>query len=243
MDRITIALLAGVASMGIMSSAVAADLIIEEAPVVGVVDVSGSWEGPYVGGFIGYGFSDADQTGPNPPAGPYPDDGVDIELSGFVVGVTAGADFYITDGVVAGIVGDLAWSDIGGEYESTVFPGSLYDGTTHDINWTGSLRGRLGFDGGAFLPYLTAGLAVANATRVSGFDGPGDPLEASATHIGWTVGAGVEFAVTEDVSVDLLYRYSDYGTETYEWEDNPGVDNPEVGLTVHTVSVGLNWRF
>ncbi len=43
-----------------MSSACAADLIIEEVPVVGVVDVSSSWEGPYIGGFVGWASGEAD---------------------------------------------------------------------------------------------------------------------------------------------------------------------------------------
>ena len=42
MKRITIALLATVASAGLLSSAYAADLIVDEPAPVGVVDVSGS---------------------------------------------------------------------------------------------------------------------------------------------------------------------------------------------------------
>ena len=46
----------------------------------------------------------------------------------------------------------------------------------------------LGFDGGMFMPYLTAGLAVANATHLADIgDGEG-----TATHVGGTVGAGVK---------------------------------------------------
>ena len=56
---------------------------------------------------------------------------------------------------------------------------------------------------------------------------------------GWTVGAGVEFAATEDLSVDLQYRYSDYGDADYTF----GIFTNSLGLTSHQVTVGLNWGF
>lgn len=237
MKRYTLALLAGLAGMGVMSSVSAADLIIEDVPVVGVVDVSSSWEGPYIGIFGGWASGTADMT--DPLAGPCSAgdlEGCDVDLSGWLVGLKAGANFAVTDGVIAGIVGDIAWADISG---SDVFPAPV-DESINSIDWVASVRGVLGFDGGAFMPYLTGGLAVANATHYSDF---ADPFidEVSNTHIGWTVGAGVDFAVTEDVSVNLEYRYSDYGSQEYDHETP--VDPPEFALTTHQVTVGLNWQF
>lgn len=210
MKRITIALLATVASAGLLSSAYAADLIVDEPAPVGVVDVSGSWDGVFVGAFVGYGAG----TG-------FEDDALDgdvdfeYDLAGWLAGVNIGANFTVGSGIVAGVVGDIAWSGI-------------TDDDLVDVNWTGSLRGRLGFDGGAFLPYLTAGLAVANVN----FDGE------EQTHLGWTVGAGVEFAVADNLSVDLLYRYSDYEELEYFAPAGDGFS-----LNTHQVTVGLNWRF
>ncbi|RYE50985.1 MAG: porin family protein, partial [Hyphomicrobiales bacterium] len=116
----------------------------------------------------------------------------------------------------------LAWSNLG-------FEDGGYDVS---VDWTGSVRGKLGFDGGSFLPYLTAGIAFAGATVD---DGAGD----SQTHIGWTVGAGVEFAATENMSIDLGYRYSDYGDQTY----NIGFGDYDVDFQTHQVTLGLNWKF
>ncbi|CAN7619066.1 porin family protein [Devosia sp. LjRoot16] len=231
MKHITTILLATVAAAGLMSSAYAADLIIEEPAEVGVVDVSGSWDGAFIGGFIGAGWGTADHTAAGG-VGPVPVGGNDIDLSGWLLGVDAGFNATVGSGIVIGVVGDIAWADIGGEIE-----GGAFDGTTHTIDWTGSLRGRLGFDGGAFLPYLTAGLAVAHAERFSPLFGG---IEADATHVGWTVGAGVEFAVSEELSIDLLYRYSDYGAQTYDF--SAGTD-PEIDLSTHTIQAGLHWNF
>ena len=218
MKTILAAALASVSLLAI-APAMAADLIIQE-PVYspGVVNVSGNWEGVYLGAFIGgaSGTASTDEAVPF-----FEDDSLDI--SGWMVGVNAGANFYITDGIVGGIVGDIAWSDISGDVD-------YFDDTYgFDINWQGSLRGKLGFDGGAFMPYVTGGLAFANGTM----DFDGDSY--SNTHIGWTVGAGVEIAATEDLSIDILYRYSDFGTKDY--------DGLEIGVTQHAVTAGLNWKF
>lgn len=206
MNRFAIALLAGVAGVSVMSSAFAADLIINEpAPAVGVVQASGNWDGLFIGAFGGFASGNVDDTT------------VDLyDIEGWLVGAAIGANFTVTDGVVAGIVADLAWSDVNTETDLA---------TELAVDWVGSVRGRLGIDGGAFLPYLTAGLAVAGA----------DVNGETNTHIGWTAGAGVEFAATEDLSIDLQYRYSDYGAQTYLTGDH--------AFQTHQVTVGLNWKF
>lgn len=204
MNRFVIALLSGVAGLALVSGAQAADLIIDE-PAAGVVEVaSGNWDGLYVGAFVG-GLGGTFDVNVAP---------VEWDVSGWLAGVNLGANFTVADGIVVGVVGDVAWTNA----ESDIAPLS--------IDWTGSLRGRVGFDAGSFLPYLTAGLAVAG----------GDVNGTSETHVGWTVGAGVEFAVADNISIDLLYRYSDYGRVEYF----PGT---EYGITAHAVTVGLNFKF
>lgn len=203
MNRFVIALLSGVAGLALVSGAQAADLIIDE-PAAGVVEVaSGNWDGLYVGAFVGgLGGTFEDESS------------AEFDVSGWLAGVNLGANFTVADGIVLGVVGDVAWSNAENQ-----------DDLEFAIDWNASLRGRLGFDGGSFLPYLTAGLAVAG----------GEVLGVSETHVGWTVGAGVEFAVADNISVDLLYRYSDYGTTDYGFQ--------EFDLTSHAVTVGLNFKF
>jgi len=222
MKHITLTLLAGVATFGFASAGQAADLIINEpAPIVqGVVDSTGGWDGVYIGAFAGYGWGTVtDDT-------PLLFTDVDTDLTGWQIGATVGANFTVSEAIVAGIAADLAWNNLSGE--DTAVPG-----ITYDANWSGSIRGRLGFDGGAFLPYVTAGLAFANATVNDGTD------TADATHIGWTAGAGVEIAVADNVSLDLQYRYTDYGSQDY---DLPTAPLP-LSLTSHAVTAGVNFKF
>ena len=231
MNRIAIALLAGVASVSMVSAVSAADLIISEpAPMVPVSYTAASnWDGIFVGAFAGYGWGtlsvDEDFA---------TDFGTDDEydLDGWQVGVSAGANITVSEAIVAGIVADIAWADIGGSYE---FEDDVT--ATSNIDWMGSVRGRLGFDGGAFMPYVTAGLAFANNTVE--LDTGLAVLEDSNTHIGWTVGAGVEVAVADNVSLDLLYRYSDYGSKTYNFD----TESADIGLTSHAVTAGINFKF
>ncbi len=219
MKSVLVAVLTSVSFLAI-APAGAADLMLDEPMASpGVVDVGGNWEGVYLGAFIGGAsgaFTDAndgDWFGPGNAA----------DISGWLVGVSLGANFYITDGVVGGIVGDVAWSDVSGDYEDA----------TYTINWQGSVRGKLGFDAGALMPYVTAGVAFANGTFYHPMPGSD-----SQTQFGWTVGAGVEIAATEDLSIDLLYRYSDFGEKSY-FDGTAG----DMALDQHAVTVGLNWKF
>lgn len=224
MTRISLFLAAGVSAIALASAAHAADLIIEEpaAPIVETYD--SSWDGVYFGAFAGYAVGEAsdDFAGLVDP---------DVDLDGtWIGGFNLGADFTLTDGIVVGVVGDVAYLGLEGIGDPA---GAAI---AYDLYWGGSLRGKLGFDGGAFLPYVTAGVAFGSA-QVEG-SGTTTGVDTN-THVGWTAGAGVEFAVTEDVSLDLLYKYTDYGTQDYTLSDG----DHEVGFTTHSITAGVNWRF
>ena len=223
MTRFTISLLTGVAVLGFASTTFAADLIVDEPAAPMMAAASGNWDGAYIGAFAGYGWGTLTAEDSN-----FTSSGTEIDLSGWSVGVTAGANFTISEALVAGIAADIAWSDIGNDDSFDGFDAS-------SINWQGSVRGRLGLDAGSFLPYVTAGLAFANNTLSTSW-----PSEDTQTHIGWTAGAGVEFAVADNVSLDLLYRYSDFGTKEY---DAYGGGTSEVSLTSHAITAGINFKF
>lgn len=223
MNRISLLILAGAATLVSASAASAADLLINQpAPNYGndFGGSTGGWDGAYIGGFVGYGWGTlADQDGNILPTAPN-----ETDLSGWTVGAKLGANFSVGGGLVLGAEGDVAWANIGG-YNTA-------DDIDFDINWTSSLRGRVGYDAGAFMPYLTGGLALAGGTVSDG------PTDNSQVHFGWTGGAGVEVAATEQISLDLQYRYSDYGQSTYD------VGTPsDLDLSTHAVTAGVNFKF
>jgi len=212
MNRNIAVLVAGIAALGFASASYAADLVIETPDASAIAEPAGGWDGLFIGTFGSYASGNI-----NVPA--------DIDIKGWMLGVNAGANFTLADGIVAGVVGDLAWSNITDD-ELIVPPGAF------NINWTGSIRGRAGIEIGAFMPYMTAGIAFANASLLSSDDGT---EIGNNTHIGLTAGAGVEFKATDDLSVDVAYRFSDYGALTY--------GNTDWDFTTHQVTAGLNWSF
>ncbi len=222
MNRFSLTLLAGAAVLSMASAASAADLLVQQPSMPGFVDMggSGAWDGAYIGGFVGYGWGTASQD----PGDALFLDSDDLDLTGWTVGATLGANFTVAQGFVLGAAGDIAWAGIGG-YD-------VGNAADYDINWTGALRGRAGFDGGAFMPYLTGGLAFAGATASD------EGIDNTQVHFGWTAGGGVEVAATENLSVDLQYRYTDYGTAEYDLPADATID-----LNTHALTAGVNFKF
>ena len=215
-------LLAGIAAFGVSSATLAADLIIDEPETIFEPEPVASWDGFYLGVHVGGGWGFADHTSQVP--------GNDLALAGWLAGVQAGANFTVSDPLVLGFEADASWANITGSDSFGV--GDI----THSIDWMASLRGKLGVNAGMFLPYLTAGLAVAGATRDVTTNGT---PPASNTHFGWTAGIGTDVAVMDNVSLNFEYRFTDLGAQVYP----TGGIAPTVSLMTHTVRAGVNFRF
>lgn len=207
-------------------SAQAADLIVDDVAVAAAT-TGVDWSGAYVGGSLGFVSGTVDWFVPGP------DFGDSYGVSGWSAGVQGGYNWQM-DSVVFGIEGDIALGGIEGDEDD--FGGPIAISRT--INWTASLRGRVGYAWDSILFYATGGLAAANSTgSVSAFILNDDVTN---THVGWTVGAGIEAMVTDNVSLKAEYSYADYGTETYTYFGGLDV---ETGFTTHTFKVGANFHF
>ena len=97
--------------------------------------------------------------------------------------------------------------------------------------WFGTVRGRLGLAYSNMLFYGTGGLAFG------GFEAETFGLSETKTHLGWTVGAGVEFALTPAWSAKVEYLYLSYADRAYSLT---GTDN---GFDSNVVRFGVNYRF
>jgi outer membrane immunogenic protein len=178
-----------------------------------------NWTGFYIGvnGGGGWGQSNWDRTG-------------DFDVSGGLVGGTVGYNWQ-TGPWVLGVEGDLDWSNINGNTFNGCAPGCK---TTND--WLGTARVRVGYAFDRFLPYITGGLAVGNMqTKLGGIDAVDN------TNVGWTAGAGVEFAVNNNWSLKAEYLYVDLGSFNCGVACG-GVPN-EVSFTSHIGRAGINYRF
>jgi opacity protein-like surface antigen len=184
--------------------------------------MSTDWSGFYAGAHVGYGVGTL-HLDPEIALDIDADD-VDEDVSGWLVGGQIGYNFQ-ADSLLFGIQSDLAWSGIAYDEDG--------DGENDTIDWLGSTTGRIGFVAGSVVPYLKGGIAYGGGTGHLGDE------EDSQTHIGWTVGAGVEVAVSDNMSLFAEYDYYDLGAATYEF--TPGT--VDVDATLHTIKAGLNIGF
>src|SRR5271167_813331 len=175
-----------------------------------------NWTGPYIGGEGGYGWGNSDQSDPGrppapPPAPPPPPDDTGAgaySMRGGFIGGTAGYNWQ-TGPWVLGIEGDYSWANITGSSQTCGFAPPHGCGTT--LQDFGTLRGRVGYatgPGGAWLPYVTGGLAVGELQSWDGLT----PASGSAFRAGWTLGAGVETVLARNWSFKVEYLYMDLGS-------------------------------
>lgn len=198
-----------------------------------IVDAAYDWKGPYIGLQAGYGWGDSETS-------QFFDTGAFIDshsadLEGFIGGLHAGWNWQ-SDALVFGIEGDVSAADIDGTY---TFP--IVDEYTTDVQFTGSLRARLGFAMDRALIYATGGLAVADVEL--GLLHGGIREEDNKTYLGFTVGGGLEYAFTDTFSAGLEYRYTDLGKKNFGWDTANPAFNGDYDVIFHTVQARLSWHF
>jgi outer membrane immunogenic protein len=182
------------------------------------------WTGYYAGLQAGPGWGTSDVTGTEgAPFSVAPDlDG------GFVGGHVAG--LWQFDQAVVGAEAELNYSSIDGTVQAG--PAGVI-GT--DVQWFGSVNAKGGFAMDRVLIYGLGGLAVA------GIETSQDAFARTRTNVGWTVGAGVDYAMTNNIVVGAQYRYYDFGSEHYDAPDDfPDRDQK---LNLNTFSVTFSYKF
>jgi outer membrane immunogenic protein len=216
-----------VASCAFATATAAADLggakreRVSEGPIV-PHQAPFSWTGFYVGTHLGYGWSDVDWQESSGFNGSH--DG-----SGWLAGGQIGYNWQ-AGRLVYGVEADISSSWIDGS-------GGNNDCCGHTVNWLASVRGRAGltaFDNRTLF-YVTAGAAWADVDYSSNGS-------FSDTHFGWVAGAGIERALTPNLSARVEYLY-------YNFDDAgapagavaPGSANFDPSM--HTMRFGLNFKF
>jgi outer membrane immunogenic protein len=184
-----------------------------------VVPPSYNWSGFYLGvnGGGQWGTSNWDSLGSS-------------NLSGGLAGGTAGYNWQLGRGVL-GLESDVDWSSLQGT-STTLCLGC----TTHNDRLA-TVRGRAGLAFDRFMPYVTGGLAVGDIRATA----PGFPGN-SETNAGWTVGAGLEYALTNNWSAKAEYLHVDLGKLNCGFSCGATANN-NVSVRSDQVRGGLNFRF
>lgn len=220
----------------------------EPVPAPAPAPVYYNWSGFYAGVQGGYAWGDRDITVPGFPAPPAARK-FSYDSDGWLLGGQVGVNWQMGQWVL-GAEADLAWTGVDGRLTpaAAALPGNVTGASeSHDMKWLGTLRGRLGFAVDSFLFYGTGGLAFAKIDGTAVFRTGGTTFGASDsnTHTGWTLGAGVEAGLTENISVKAEYLYVDLGSKNYHYAFGGGMPTTTVNADHqhHVVRAGLNYRF
>lgn len=246
-------LLATVALAALSAPAMAADLATKyPVKAVAVVPVF-SWTGFYIGANAGYGGDQFTLTETESYYGvvsPY-QYSQSTNSSGFFVGGQIGYNYQFANNVVVGVETDLQWSNIEGSNTYTYsYAGVPYETGTRgaSVDYFGTIRARLGYAFDRFLPYITGGAAYGKTKLSYNYVYAGEGAESvssSSTNWGWTIGAGAEYAITNNWTFKTEYLYVDLGSTdyTHAYLDSPYSYVGSVDTKFHTLKAGVNYKF
>jgi outer membrane immunogenic protein len=242
------------------------------------------WTGPYVGLHAGgidgetkfdrtTGFlsnnTNALQTGLRPTADTAKD-------RGFTGGGQVGYNFATGGGLVLGVEADIAYTDVkktdvlsnttnfGPLGVPSATPFTRVNQYRGELDYLGTVRGRLGWAFDRLLVYGTGGLAYGHVKQEVTFFGPNAPTtpffqgDENGAKTGWAYGGGVEYAAPTDsmfnvfnasaVTLRAEYMHYDLGRDTLTF---PGVNggseiggyNARVRTDGDLVRLGVNYKF
>ncbi|WP_019219902.1 outer membrane protein [Bartonella florencae] len=226
----------------------AADVVIphETAPVISAP--SFSWTGFYIGGQIGGFSSKIDLKDKDKDTSTFKD--LSPKLSGLVGGIYAGSNFDLSNGIILGVETDMIWSgkkDVRVVTKTSVAD-AVGDGTSEGVafkqKWAGATRVRIGFAAAdRIMPYVAGGAAYTQLEAAHGLvkikDKAFSTVSSSetATMVGFTIGGGLDFAVTDNVLLRAEYRYSGYGKKKFFTEKK------EYNFSSNDFRVGVAYKF
>lgn len=213
------------------------------------------WSGFYVGAHVGYAWG-SEHDNLSEVIGANADK---FDVGGVLGGVHAGYNWQ-SNRFVFGIEGDFDGSGVKGSQSFDDSPRSTLRSVgnlSFKNNWQASLRARAGIAENNWLFYATGGVAFAdvdaslgisnfNPTACEGVCAVPAAFHSSAnnTLVGYTVGVGSEYAFTRNWIARVEVRYTDFGSETFNFVDNRGASLPtRVRFDQVSATAGISYKF
>jgi outer membrane immunogenic protein len=216
-----------------------------------------TWTGIYIGGQVGYAWNNGSNrfNGFDPffngGQGVFLNSSVGGTPNGVIGGGHVGYNYQINQWVL-GLEGTVDGTSLSNTAVAAFPDGSnLQAHSTADIQ--GSIRGRLGVAWDRALIYATGGVAFGGFNTNVSFNGNGAAglpfftnASVSSTRTGWTVGGGIDYAVTNNWSIFAEYRYTNFGSIR---ENNFGqlpigfTFNGSRQIQQNQVQVGFSYKF
>ena len=192
--------------------------------------------------------------------------GLGSQSAGFIGGGQAGYNWQ-TGAFVLGVETDFdgstlskSFNNVGGPFAATTGLGGdfLTVNGKNSLTWLGTTRARVGFvatPDNRLMIYATGGVAYGGGnSQFSVFDNTtgsffsGNP---SSSRVGWTIGGGVEYAVTNNITIKGEYLYADLGSSSFSSVGNaavaeffPGtVVSGKIDWNASIFRAGVNYKF
>jgi outer membrane immunogenic protein len=234
-----------VAALLLCANAVsAADLPRSAPPPVFVPVPVFTWTGFYVG-VNASGVVDGDFSARLLP--PLPAVIAKVSAAGYVAGGTVGVNYQFTpgSGFVVGLEGDIGYSDIHNRLSIGIPGVGLASAAVVTDSYYATARGRIGYAFDRLLVFGTGGYAATEiGVRASlGAFGFGVATGRQTAIDGWTVGGGLEYAITNNVSVKAEYAYSEFRKNIPLAVIGVVPIRFRAGLDTSQIKVGVNYKF
>ena len=222
----------GLGMLALDSPAIAADIRppVKAPHIQSVFD----WTGFYIGAHAGFGrgASSAVLTDPAITAS-------SGSFGGVIGGVQAGYNVQLSSGIVLGAEADITFPNYLASNSIAALLATPRSDVVEQLDYAGSLRGRIGYASGHWLAYATGGLAWAGERFVN-TPAIGSEEKELNVRLGWAAGAGVEYAFAPHWSLRLEYLYSRFEQADIRF---PSATQISSSLDLQSIRVGLNRKF
>ena len=153
---------------------------------------------------------------------------------------------------VYGVDADISALHLNSAMNTGLSDGLTTASTNADVNWYGTVRGRLGWSQGPALLYGSGGLAYGRVDLNSSMSMPAAPIslntQTSSVRTGWVVGGGIDYHWTANVILGVQYQYVDLGSVNLASSvTTPGPNSLAQSANAHAqfqvVTAGISWLF
>ena len=194
----------------------------------------------YFGGHVGYMFGNANATLADPSGGVAAAGGTTLFGTPFG-GVQGGYEHYFASRLMLGVEADLSFPNYMDLNNVLSYRATSSGSATEQLEYLGTLRGRVGYAMGSWTPFLTGGLASAS-TRYSRLDGSTGNEDATPGQwrFGYALGGGIDYSLDRRWSTRLEYLYTNLGPRSFGFASPAGYDSQ---YDFHRFRVAFNYRF
>ena len=204
------------------------------SPPERVLNAGSTWGGWYLGGHVGYfhGIASTILCDSAPPS-------ATSSFGSLYGGVLAGYAVELPARLLLGLEADVSFPNFLDDDDLISSRKTSGGSVSERLDLVGRVRGRLGYGFDRWLVYGAGGFAWSLGRFIES-PGQSDAQDESLHfRTGWTVGAGIEFAVAPRWTARLEYLYDRFATASATFASGASTEST---MDLHSVRLALNWQ-